>query len=356
MKTKSLTTDNYKYLTNFMMFVFILSLILLQGCARNGNDNLPANMEEIHRIQGVPVVVQTVEHSEFLKEYEYQMTVNGIREARINSRIGDMIIDINARIGQNVSQDQIIIQFPQDNPQANYLQSKAAFELAQQTLQRMQVLFQSGGVSQQELDGADTQFKVAEANWNAVQQAVYVRSPISGQITDINVRVGERVNMNDYLFTVSQLNRLHGRIWISPNDIGAISQNARVSFTWNGITKHGRVTSISMSLNPQFNAFAADVEIENNDLAIKGGVTGAANIVIYSNESSIVVPRNIVQFDADGQSYVFLAQNGRAVRRNVTIGNESELNFQISEGLEIGEQLIIRGLQLVRDAININIQ
>ena len=354
-KRQNTNLSNKKLFQASLIFVILAISFLALGCGRKGNEQ-PANMEEIYREQGVPVRVQTIEYSEFVQELDYTMSVQGLRETRVYSKIADQVQTINARLGQMVEQDQIIINFPQDNVQANYFQAQAAFELAEHTVNRMRSLFEVGGVSQQELDSAETQFRVAEANWDAVQQAVHVRAPFRGMITDIYVREMQRVTVGGYLFTIAQNNVLHGRVWISENDINLVQQNARVMFRWNDIEKQGRITNIALSLNSEHNAFAADVEINNADYAIRSGVTGHANIAIYRNERAIVVPRNLVQRDADGQNFVFVAEGNIAVKREVDLGRQSELVIEISKVLEPGDILIVQGLQLVRPDVRINVQ
>jgi membrane fusion protein (multidrug efflux system) len=255
-----------------------------------------------------------------------------------------------------VQQDQIVIDFPENNVQANFHQAKAAFDLAEQTLERIQRLFETGGISQQELDGAETQFKVAQANWDAVQQAVHVQAPFRGMITDMNVREFQRVTPGDYLFTVAQLTRMHGRIWVNEDDIHSINRNSRATFIWNNVERPARITNIALSKNRDFNAFAVDIEIDNADYAIRSGVTGTAIVYIYENPRAIVVPMNIVQRDLNGQSYVYVAAGGVAQRRNVTVNNQSELSLEIIEGLNVGDRLIIQGLQLVSEGSRLNVQ
>lgn len=334
--------------------LFVTS-VMLTACTKNQEEK-PANMEEIYREQGIPVRVQNVNYREFVKEIDYSMTVNGLKETPVNAMLADKVLKIKAEIGQEVKLDQVIIEFPQNNVQANYYQAKAAFSLAEQTWQRMQNLFETGGLSQQELDGAETQFKVAQANWDAVQQAVHVKAPISGIITDINVREMQKVGPGDYLFTVSQLKKMFGRVWVSEDDIHLMKKGSTVLFKWNGIEREALISNVALSLNRDFNAFAVEIIIDNDDLVIKSGVTGTAVVEVFRNNSAIVVPRNVVLRDVNNQNFVYIAQNNVAVRRNVKIGNESELNYEIIEGLNVGDRLIVQGLQLVQENSKLNIQ
>ena len=336
--------------------IAFLSLFIVSCTRGGGGESAPASIEEIHRQQGVPVRVQTVEHQRFYQEIDYSISVSGLRETRVYARISDQVQSINVRIGQSVAQDAIVVEFPENNPQANFHQARAAYELAEQTWHRMQSLFETGGISQQELDGAETQYTVAQANWDAVQQLVYIRAPISGIITDINIREMERVTPGDYMFTISQLSRLHGRIWVSENDIQRINRNNRVVFKWNEVERNARITNIGMSLNRDQNAFGVDIEIDNSDNSIPSGVTGTALLFIYENPNAIMVPRNVVLRDVDGQNYVFLGVNGVAQRRNVSVGRESDINFEIVEGLSIGDVLIVQGIMLLQEGSRLNVQ
>jgi len=338
-----------------MIFIMIATSLLLVSCKRGAKETA-TNMEELYRTQGIPVLVKVIEQEVFIKELDYSITVSGLREAPVSARVSDIVETVNVRIGQRVNQDQIIVQFPQNNPQANFYQAKAAYDLAEQTWQRMQGLFSTGGISKQDLDGAETQFKVAEANWDAVQQAVHVRAPISGVITDINVRENQKVNPGEFLFTVSQLNRLYGRVWVTETDINYVRTGAEVVFRWNDVEKRGRISNLALSLNRDHNAFAADIEIDNTDLAIRSGVTCRANISTYRNDNAIVVPRNVVQKDSNDQDFIYLAIDGFAIRMNVKVGQVSELNVEITEGLSVGDTVIVGGLQLVQDRSIISVQ
>ncbi|MCK9330633.1 MAG: efflux RND transporter periplasmic adaptor subunit [Candidatus Cloacimonetes bacterium] len=335
--------------------LLIIFSIFTLGCTKKKEAG-PSSMEEIYKVQGVPVKVETVQLQEFVKSLDYNATVNGIKETPVFAKVSDKVMNINAKIGQKVQKDQVIIDFPENNIQASYHQAKASFQLASQTWERMQSLYETGGISKQDLDSAETQFKVAQANWDTVQQMIHVRAPFEGIITDINARKMQAVATGDFLFTVSQLEHLYSRIWVSETDINSVKKGADIKFIWNGHTKIGEITELALSINKDFNAFAADVILDNADLSIKSGVTGTVLVEIYRNNEAVVVPRNLVKKDETGKTFVYVAENSKAKRRDVQIGNESELDYEIISGLTPGDILIVSGLQFVNDNVKLSIQ
>ncbi len=335
--------------------LLVLIVVVFAACSKK-NEEASSSMEEIYKKQGIPVKVEKVESKLFIKSLDYNATVSGLKETPVYSKISDKVLSVNAEIGDNVKKDFVVIDFPEDNIQANYHQARAAYLLASQTWDRMQRLFDTGGISKQDLDGAETQFKVSQANWDAVQQMVHVRAPFDGIITDINVRKFQAINPGDFLFSVSQLETLYARIWISEVDINSVKKGAGIQFYWNGFMKTGKISDLALSINKDNNAFAADVIIDNKDLQVKSGVTGRVLVETYRNNEAIVVPRNLVQRDNTGKYFVYISENSVAKRRFVEIGNESVLDYEIISGLKIGENLIVEGLQFVTDNSKLSIQ
>ena len=84
------------------------------------------------------------------------------------------------------------------------------------------------------------------------------------------------------------------------------------------------------------------VEIEPNDQdeSLRLGLTATADIVVDEQENGLVVPYGCVLQDDDGQEYVYLYQNGQAVKRVIETGWELRDGFQVVSGLSAGEGLI----------------
>ena len=72
--------------------------------------------------------------------------------------------------------------------------------------------------------------------------------------------------------------------------------------------------------------------------------------------AEIVLPPASVQIDDQGQSFVWLAREGRAEKRVVTTGGLTGRGVIIDGGLSDGDRVIVEGNQKVSQGMNISIR
>jgi RND family efflux transporter MFP subunit len=335
-----------------IIIITLAAGISLFGCSGK-QEAKASSMEQIYKEQGVPVKTQAIELQNFSKELSFNTSLTGIRETAVNSMVSDQISSIKVKIGSSVKKDQVIMEFPMSNPSVSYRQADAAYKLAKQTYDRMSNLYQNGGVSKQDLDGAETQLKVSQANLDAVTQIVKVRAPIDGIITDINVKANEKVNPGQLLCTIAQLSQLKGRIWLTENELAYIKTGSSLKFIWNNNEYNGRVTDIALSMNADKQAFGADIEISNSGNSLRSGINGTVKLNALNISNTIILPKNLIQKDENKKSFVYVAENGKAVLKYVETGLESNLDIQITSGVNAGDKLIVEGYNMVDNGVKV---
>jgi RND family efflux transporter MFP subunit len=248
----------------------------------------------------------------------------------------------------------VVLTFPTDNPAAQYFQAKVSFENATATLERMESLFEDGGISRQELDNTRTLYGVAKANWDAAQQAVRVRAPLTGILTQLNVRASDNVEPGEVLFTVSRTGRLKARLWVPESQITDMTVGAGATATWGRTTLEGKVTQVDMSLNSSKQAFGVLTEFDNPDFQVLSGVNADIKIMIPTGRDAIVVSRRSI-FQEDSRRFVYVADGEVARKREVVQGRTHGLKVEITEGLSDGDVLITEGGMLLDEGVKINI-
>ncbi|MEA1980982.1 MAG: efflux RND transporter periplasmic adaptor subunit [candidate division Zixibacteria bacterium] len=335
-----------------IIFSMLISLLLITSCSNNETET--KNLEQIYADEGVPVKIQKIELVNFSSQLEFNAELTGYKETSAYASIADKIEKIYFNVGDYVKEDEIVLSFPTDNPSANYYQAKLAFENSKSTFERMKSFYESGGLSKQEYDNAKTNYKIAQANWDAVRQGVQVKAPISGVITRINVQVAENIDKEEELFSIAQMEKLKARVWVSDLDIVKIQKGQKAQAVWNNITLNGLVTQVDLSMNKMRQAFAVMVEFDNIDKNIPFGVTAKINILTYDNSSTIVTERkNII--NENNNHYVFINDDGSAKKVPVVTGKSSGINIEILNGLEVGDGLIVEGQMLLEDGKKIKI-
>jgi len=327
-------------------------LSMLAGCG--GGETESKSMEQIHAEDGVPVRVETVSFEPFTIEHTYNGVLTGELESSAKSKISDAVAKIYYEVGDRVSEGAVVLTFPTDNPAAQYFQAKVSYENATTTLERMETLFEDGGISKQDLDNARTMQEVAKANWDAAEQAVRVRAPLSGIVTQLNVRESDNVEPGEVLFTVSRADRLKARLWVPESQITDMAMGAGATATWGRSTLEGEVTQVDMSLNSKKQAFGVLVEFDNPDLMVLSGVNAEITVMTPTGRDAVVVSRRSV-FREDSRHFVYIAEGEVARKREVVPGRAQGLSVEIISGLEDGDTLITEGGMLLEEGAKINI-
>jgi len=331
-----LNIKNVKVLS-LLPIVFVLFFI---GC---GGDEEPAkSMAQIQQEDGIPVQVETIGYMPFEKYQNYFGKLAGIKEATKGAPFGGRIAKINYKVGDYVEANQVVVEFPVDEPGSMYETAKVTYENSKRMYERTKVLLEAGETSQVNFDNVEAQYLVNKRNYENAKQLTFIEAPFSGTIIDIKVNVGDNVNKDAPLFTVAQLYKMRVRIWITEKEINQIKKGLTAEIVFGGKTYTGTVVDKSLALDPAKQAFYAEVEFDNSKREIKSGVTVEVKVLIYKNPKAIIIPRNIVMSD-DGGQYVFVDKDGVAEKRYITNGQESGVEYEISSGLQVGDKLVVHG-------------
>jgi membrane fusion protein (multidrug efflux system) len=107
------------------------------------------------------------------------------------------------------------------------------------------------------------------------------------------------------------------------------------------------VEAIAAGSEPATGSFPVVVAWENECDDIRSGVSARVVIEPTNQRERLVIPASAV-IGEEGE-YVFLAENGRALRREVTVEERLGNRAAIAEGLAPGEVVIVSGLTVLAD-------
>lgn len=180
-----------------------------------------------------------------------------------------------------------------------------------------------------------------------------VKADFNGVVTEVEVVEGATVASGTKMVTLANLDDVQVSVQVSKTDLPKISLGQKVDITINGKAYTGEITQISGSATKNANGVAVvdtKIKVTNPDNEIILGVEANNKIHAEKADNTIVLPYEYVLTDAEGD-YVFVLENGTAVRKAVKIGISTSTDAQIVEGLSENDKVITTNLDTLTDGM-----
>jgi RND family efflux transporter MFP subunit len=144
---------------------------------------------------------------------------------------------------------------------------------------------------------------------------------------------------------------------IAESQVALIKKGTTVSVRINALNQNfeGTIDTVIPTADAVSKTFTTRVKIDNSDLAILVGMSARLLIKTKTYKDVLVVPQNAVIEEQGGSRNIFIAQNGKAQKRSVTLGATSKGKVIINEGISAGEKLVIMGQRDLNDGQPVNI-
>jgi len=258
------------------------------------------------------------------------------------------------------------------------VKARADREAAQRNLEAMQRLIRTGAASQAEVDAAQNQVRVTDANVHFLEQKLtgrYSQQEVghveaqqteahaslaaaqellrnsnvtarrAGVVYSLPVQQGAFVNAGDLLVQVADLHKVRVRAFVDEPEIGKLQKGQEVDVTWDALP--GRVWKGTLDILPttvvqRGTRMVGEVTcvVDNGDLELLPNTNVNVAVVTARVENALTVPREAVHQDAKGQ-YVYQVVNGELKRRDVQTSVSSFTRIAITSGLPDGAVLAL---------------
>ncbi|MDX2285624.1 MAG: efflux RND transporter periplasmic adaptor subunit [Bacteroidia bacterium] len=206
----------------------------------------------------------------------------------------------------------------------------------------------------QQLGQVETSLDLVQRNLGAIQRNLdnlVIRAPLDGQLSAVRVEEGQMVRQGDNLAQIDVLNGYKVRARIDQHYLARIRAGQEGEFVFDGQRVPLRIYKVYPEvLNG--GVFEADLEfISQPPAAISRGQNVQARIALGTAEEALMIPRGGF-FQRTGGSWVYvLDPGGQAARkRSIRLGRQSDRFFEVLEGLQPGEQVILSGYEAFGDA------
>ena len=300
-----------------------------------------------------PVEVAVVELRQLSVTKTYSGPLEGEEQANIIARLSERVTNVKTHVGEPVNAGQLIVSLDRSGASSQYFQAEANFKNAEKTLERMKSLLAEGAISQQSLDGAQTAYDVARANFSAARSSVDLTTPIAGVVTAVNVSEGDLAMPGSTLATIAKINRMKVIFNINETDVTNLAIGHKVlvySETKPDAKVEGRIILLSKSADARSRSFEIKALFPNTpDRWFKPGMFCRVNVQVSPREQSPVVPNAAIM--SDGMTdRVFVVEKGRAFQRVVQAGVSDGQSTSILRGLVRGDTVATVGINNLKDS------
>jgi RND family efflux transporter MFP subunit len=332
----------------------MLAVVCLSGCGR-GNDVV----EQTTKI--IPVKVLTIGLSDKSNSRSYVGTVEESTAISLSFSSLGTVEQVLVAEGQQVQKGQLLATLNSVSAQSSLDAVQSTLDRAQDAYDRMVKLHANGSLPdikfeevKSGLQQSKSMAEIARKNLNDCK----LYAPRGGVIAVRSIESGANIMPGMAVFKLVMVDNVLVKISIPENEISGIAkgQEARVEIPALAQKSFsGKVELKGVSANSISHTYDVKIGISNPQAELMPGMACKAYLTATETTSEIVVPNRTVQISHDGKHFVWLAENGVARRRFITVGNLNENGVGIVSGLSAGDQLIAEGYVKVSEGMKIKI-
>lgn len=390
----------------------ILTIIIISLFASSCTNEKPTEQEKVK-----PVKVQEVVEEGTSSFLNYTGTVVPQEMKKLGFKSPGKIIKINVQKGDYIKAGQVLAQLDTKdleyalraseanleaaralynkalngalqsdivNADLNAKKAQDAYDFANNTYNKLKILYDAGAVSKNDLDKAKLELDLRTSDLNQAKEVssqvkngardedkaallsqvkaaqadaeykknmlndALMKSDVDGYVVDVLNKEGEFVSAG-YPVVVVRREGMVVNVGVSQNDIAAIRKGAKAKIKAKDISITGEVTSISQVPDNQTRTYNVEVAIDDKSLSI-GSITRVE--ILTGEERGIWIPiKTVISGNGD---YVFIVKDGVAQKKKVLMENIKGSMVRIN-GISPGDMLVIEGMLKLKDMDRITI-
>jgi len=374
----------------------LLLIIIISGCNSSRNASIESLIEsgdleelkkrkkeyvdamntmkvELNEINDGISLLDENERLTLVSKYEIQQTIfNTYIEAQANLKTRKNILilpefqgtleKVFVSEGQKVKKGQLLAEINDSGLNEQYEQMVIQAEFAKENFERTQRLWDNNIGSEMQYLKSKTDYEASKKMVDQMKDRLSktkIYAPFDGEIDEIISNVGSNLIPGvSQILRLVNLDIIYAESFVSEKYISFIGEGteAIVQIPLLNMDYRSSVNQTGNFINPSNRTFRIEVPVENFDNRIKQNLDAKIKINIYKKDDAIVIPLRIVREDALGKNFVYVMSedNKEGVyltsKQFITLGNKSEDKVEVTEGLALGEIVVLEGAYSVEDS------
>lgn len=311
----------------------------------------------------------TAEFQKFDHFLELQGDVKTKQNVLVYPEMAGTLQRVYVKEGDKVRKGQTLAVIDDGGMSSQLAQLKTQAELAKTTYERRKRLWD-------QKIGSEIEFLSAKSNYEAAQNSVdqassqlgksTIRAPFSGIIDDVIKDQGTVVSpgSGSEVFRIVNLSDMYIEVAVPETYLGDVSKGneAMVYFPVLGDSITTKIRETGNFINPANRSFNVEIPVPNAKGNIKPNLSAKVRLNDYTSEEAILIPSNIISENAEGEQYVYLADEPNAdneavaKRSIITTGKTQGGQIEVLTGIQNGSHVIKEGARTVKDGQKVQIK
>ncbi len=317
--------------------------------------------EDEEKETAIPVSVHEIARGSVSSYITATSNLVAENEVQVLAEAEGRVEELHVEEGQPVTKGQLLAALVRDDEQIAYEKAEVRLANAKSAFDRAQRLGTEGLVTQEDLDKATMEHRVAqqelaEAEWNL--NKTEIRAPFDGRVTTRNITLGQHVRLGDELFTVTDFDPLISRIFLPEKDIMGLEEGRSVRITLksdDSVEFGGRIRQISPVVDTSTGTVKLTLEAIQPPLGVRPGGFVSIAIVRETHSDAVLLPREAVIRELQSAHVFVVKEDQTAERRDITLGMEEDDHLEVTSGLESGEVVVVAGQGGLKDGKTIKV-
>ena len=354
MKNKNRPKSLIAGLTRNLLYLLCLLLTACHDDPQQLKEKLLGGTSE-ERV--IPVGVQRINIVEGLVRNTYPGYIEEGQSVEMAFKYGGTLQQLSVKEGSVVRKGQTLARLSSPQMESTRRSAQATLEQAQDAYDRLKKVHDNGSLP-------EIKWREMVANLEKAQSALdladamladnTLTAPFDGTVASVNAELGENIAPLKPVIRLINTKGMAVKISVPENEISKVQvgDSAEVIIPALG-EKHlnGKVIEKGLTASLLTHSYPVKVLVETYDASLAPGMIG--KVVLKADISKgIIIPANAVLINQEGK-FVWVAEDGRATRRKITLSGYSGNGVIVSEGLRTGDVVIVEGYQKVSEGMKV---
>ncbi len=364
--------------TIFRITALLLLSVLLYGCSNPASEETGKTEEA----GPVPVEVSLCEVGTIALKKEISGKISAEEDIPVIPATPAKVLEVLVKQGDTVRKGDLLFITDSKDINTQYIPAKnaydrtsevteAALSLARQNLENTKKLYAIGAVAKVQVDQEELALKQQEAQMltqldqlkatldtarDALSDASML-APASGVINSVSIVAGATASAGQPALYVSRVGTVSAQINVTENILPLIQTGQAVTVTLSSDPNKAypaKIETIAPTANKLTQLYLVEITLDNKDGGFTPGMFVNVSFDGEKHENAVLVPAQSILTQGI-KKIVFVSENGKAKRVEVTTGLSDGKTVEVLSGLSGGETVIVKGQDFVDDGEAISI-